>query len=496
MCDVLNIIKDPALTFNQRYAAMEKAAENSIDVIEVSETTRGFIDGGIVYDMREGNAPLCPRYVVPDYDLFMKRGSKFLMLDAPGDIWDAVSNLMILSRHVPSVTGMPVYAGHLDRLLEPFVDDKRQARRAIKTLLTYLDRTIPDSFCHCNIGPYDTAAGRIILDLTAEMQRPVPNMSLIYNEETPDDFAIKAIETGLIAAKPSFVNDRVYSRDWNGNYAVVSCYNVLPLGGGGYTLVRLNLKKIAERAGDEQEFMMLLNNAAIAQCELMDARIRFIVDECRFFEHSFLADEGLLHQDRFVGMFGLVGLAECVNTLIGAPGQFGRNPAADALGERILDRLCEIVEAYTPKYGRLYLHAQVGVSDDVGVTPGTRIPVGDEPELPKHLAVTARMQKNFPAGTGELFPFDETVKNNPQYVLDIIKGAFMMDMRYFSYYSCDSDVIRITGYLVKKSDMRKLQNGEAVLNNTTAFGIGAAKANNILNRKVRGLNIACQSADK
>ncbi|MGT8957478.1 glycyl radical enzyme domain-containing protein [Escherichia coli] len=31
-------------------------------------------------------------------------------------------------------------------------------------------------------------------------------------------------------------------------YGIVSCYNSLPLAGGGSTLVRLNLKAIAERS--------------------------------------------------------------------------------------------------------------------------------------------------------------------------------------------------------------------------------------------------------
>ena len=169
--------------------------------------------------MGEGNAPYRPRYVLPDYDLFMKQGSKFLMLDPPEDIWDAVSNLLILYRFVPSVIDGPVYIGHIDRLLEPFVKDEEEARHAIKIFLTNVDRTISDSFCHADIGPYDTKAGRIILELSAQMQRPVPNMSMIYNEHTPDDFACKAIETGLITAKPSFVNDKMYAQDWGPDYA-------------------------------------------------------------------------------------------------------------------------------------------------------------------------------------------------------------------------------------------------------------------------------------
>lgn len=156
-----------------------------------------------------------------------------------------MSDLQILYQHVPSTTGLPVYIGHLDRLLEPFVKEEAEASRAISMLLTHVDRVISDSFCHCDIGPADTRAGRIILDLTEFMQRPVPNMSLIYNGETSEEFALKAISTGLVASKPSFVNDCMYSAEWGSNYAIVSCYNALPVGGGGLTLGRLNMKNLA-----------------------------------------------------------------------------------------------------------------------------------------------------------------------------------------------------------------------------------------------------------
>lgn len=489
MDDVMQIIKDPTLTFNQRFTSMAKAAENSIQPISLSKQARQMVEEGIVFDMREGNAPFRPRYIVPDYDLFMRQGSEFLMLDPPTDIWEAVSALMILYHHVPSASGTPVYAGHLDRLLEPFIKDEQEAEKAIRILLTHLDRTIPDAFCHCDIGPFDTKAGRILLKLSEEMQRPVPNMSLIYNKNTSDAFALRAVQTGLVTSKPSFVNDEMYTRDWGSNYAVVSCYNVLPIGGGGFTLTRLNLKRLAEHAENTAQLLDTWLPAAVqAQCELSDKRVQFIVDEAGYFEHSFLVDEGLISRDKFVSMFGVVGLAECVNLLQKAEHaqqRFGSNEEANALGEQILDRMEALVRAYTPKYGKIRLHAQVGVDDDIAVTPGTRIPVGDEPDLPQHIAVTARMQKHFATGTGDLYPMDDTVRRNPQYVLDMIKGAFSMDTRYFSFYSSDADVIRVTGYLVKKSDVEKLRKGQAVLDNATVLGKGAMDALKILNRKQR-----------
>ena len=486
---IKEIIADPKLTYPQRLIELAKAAENLPDPVPLSEDARWFVEKEVVFDMGEGNAPYRPRYVLPDYDLFMKQGSKFLMLEPPKDIWDAVSNLTILYHFVPSVIAGPVYIGHIDRLLEPFVKDEEEARHAIKLFLTHVDRVVSDSFCHADIGPYDTKAGRIILELSAEMQRPTPNMSMIYNEHTPDDFALKAIETGLVTAKPSFINDAMYSADWGSNYAIVSCYNALPVGGGGLTLGRLNLKKLADLAKSKEEFLNdLLPRAVAAQCEQMDKRDSFIFEDGHFLEYTFLAEEGLIHKDRFVGMFGMVGLAECVNQVLNLTNpkeRYGHGKEAEEFALDVLERIHAQVEAYQPKYGKFALHGQVGISTDWGVTPNTRVPVGEEPPLPQHLLFTAKTQKHFAAGIGELFPFEETTKKNPQAVLDIIRGAFGQGMRYFSFYSDTSDVVRITGYLVKRSDIEKYDAGERCVGNSTILGSGASKGLRIFEREVR-----------
>lgn len=486
---IKEIIADPKLTYPQRLIELAKAAENLPDPVPLSEDAQWFVEKEVVFDMGEGNAPYRPRYVLPDYDLFMKQGSKFLMLEPPKDIWDAVSNLTILYHFVPSVIAGPVYIGHIDRLLEPFVKDEEEARHAIKLFLTHVDRVVSDSFCHADIGPYDTKAGRIILELSAQMQRPTPNMSMIYNEHTPDDFALKAIETGLVTAKPSFVNDAMYSADWGSNYAIVSCYNALPVGGGGLTLGRLNLKKLADLAKSKEEFLNdLLPRAVAAQCEQMDKRDSFIFEDGHFLEYTFLAEEGLIHKDRFVGMFGMVGLAECVNQVLNLTNpkeRYGHGKEAEEFALDVLERIHAQVEAYQPKYGKFALHGQVGISTDWGVTPNTRVPVGEEPPLPQHLLFTAKTQKHFAAGIGELFPFEETTKKNPQAVLDIIRGAFGQGMRYFSFYSDTSDVVRITGYLVKRSDIEKYDAGERCVGNSTILGSGASKGLRIFEREVR-----------
>ena len=71
--------------------------------------------------------------------------------------------------------------------------------------------------------------------------------------------------------------------------------------------------------------------------------------------------------------------------------------------------------------------------------------------------------------------------------MDIIRGSFGQGMRYFSFYSSDSDVIRVTGYLVKRSDIEKYDSGQACLGNSTVLGSGASKGLKIFGRKVRNV---------
>lgn len=279
------------------------------------------------------------------------------------------------------------------------------------------------------------------------------------------------------------------------DYVIASCYNGLKLGGGSYTLVRLILGNIAKRAEGIEDFKKnQLPYVCRIMAEYMDERIRFEVEESGFFENNFLAKEGFIKRDRFTAMFGMVGLAECVNILMekeGKTGRFGHDKEADKLGVEIMDQIDAFNKEHVNPYceitgGHFLLHAQVGIASDLNVSPGTRIPIGEEPEeLLEHLRHCSNFHKYFPSGTGDIFPIDMTVHKNPEFVLDIIKGAFKENLRYLSFYSSDSDVIRITGYLVKRSEIEKLEQGRNVLQDTTALGMGAKHNGKILERKIR-----------
>jgi YjjI family glycine radical enzyme len=334
-----------------------------------------------------------------------------------------------------------------------------------------------------------------LLECEAEEPKSVPNVSFLYDPDlTPDDYARAAAVTALGSAKPSFANHRMFLSELGEGYALASCYNGLLVGGGAFTLTRLRLGHLAASAESLADFWPKLTHAAETMMRYMDARIAFMVEESGFFESNFLAREGFIRRDRFTAMFGLVGLAECVNTLMQKEGKdlrFCRSEEADALGVRIMDALDALVKAHRNPYctatdGHFLLHGQVGIDSDVGETPATRVPIGEEPaELSDHMDNCGLFHGYFPSGTGEVFALEPTARANPDCVLDMVRGGFKKGGRYFSIHAGDSDVIRVTGYLVKRSEMDKLAKGESVLQNTTALGLGAARNARILERKRR-----------
>ncbi|MDR2355771.1 MAG: YjjI family glycine radical enzyme [Clostridiales Family XIII bacterium] len=494
---ILDTVCSRQLTHEQKVTGLERLAESLIEVLELPADYPALKEQGIICDLDESNCPPRPRYIVPDYDLLFEKGCDFLRLDPPTDLDEALNVLAVFIRHVPSVTNFPVFIGFLDRLLEPFVlrETRETARKKLRLFMRYVDRTVTDSFCHADLGPHDSLTGRLLLECEADEPKSVPNISFLYDPDlTPDDYARLAALSALGSAKPSFANHKMFLRDLGADYALASCYNGLLVGGGAFTLSRLRLGHLAARAADRADFWEKLAHASETMLRYMDARIAFMTEQSGFFESNFLAREGFIRRDRFTAMFGLVGLAECVNALMQKEGKtlrFGRSEEADALGLDIMDRIEALVRAHQNPYcvatdGRFLLHGQVGIDSDVGESPATRIPIGEEPaELSDHMNNCGLFHGYFPSGTGEVFALEPTARANPDYVLDMVRGGFAKGGRYFSIHAGDSDVIRVTGYLVKRSEMDKLAQGQSVLQNTTALGLGAARNARILERKRR-----------
>lgn len=500
--DLLSVATSSQLTYQQKLFSMANTGERLLDprlVLGLTDDEMLLIENEMICDLNEGYIPYRPRYIVPDYQVFVDKGCAFLSLDPPTDLETLLDGLLILYHHVPSITSFPVYIGALDKLMDPFLSgDEERDYHLIKRFLNHIDKTIVDSFCHGNIGPEASKAGEHILRAVEALGNPTPNMSLHYDKDiTPDAFAQLAIKSCLTSAKPSFSNVVKYQKDV-GDHAIVSCYNALPIGGGAYTLLRLRLGTMAKARETFTGFVNdLLPDVAEKMAHIMDRRICFMVDESHFFETSFLYKEGFIKKENFTAMFGIVGLADCVNYYLKKEGleeTFGQSLRGDEMAHTIMKKLQEVVMNHEAPYlertnHRYLLHAQVGANlseEDKDNTPAHRIRVGEEPTLQEHLIQSAPFHEYFPSGTGDLFAFDQTYLNHPDAVLDIIKGAFSLGYRYITTYLQESDLIRVTGYLVKKSEVAKVKANEVVLRDTAIMGSGTNDQAQVFNRRKRG----------
>lgn len=461
------LVTSRVIGYDQKVRRLAALAANALPYPTISAACAEALDARVICDMFEGNRPFTPRYVLPDYAKALRNGVAYLELDPPTTLDDALSFLTILYSQVPSVTTYPVYLGDLDALLEPYVptdlsDDELDAK--LRRFWIQMDRICPDAFAHADVGPADGRVIRAIWRVERSLRQVVPNLTFKVDPEiTPDDLIEEAVRTVYETGKPHFVNHPMMVADHGEGYAAVSCYNSLKVRGGAHSLVRVNLRKAVDRheGGLDSFCADALPHWVELTCELGEARIRSLVEDQGFFESHFLATEGLIDIDRFSLMFGIFGLAECVNTLMAREGldaRYGHDARANEAAWRITERIAELVGERPLPYcvggaGYAYLHSQSGIDLDLDATAGTRIPIGDEPGMLEHITAVAPMHRLFPAGISDIFHVEETVTRNPRAMVDIIRGALATGMRDFTFNLDSNEFIRITGYLVRKSDI-------------------------------------------
>ncbi len=483
------------LSASQKARALSLEAENALSYPQLDDETQAALDTRVICDMYEGHAPYKPRYVLPDYAVVLKNGSEWLELPVPTTLAEAIHTLMVAYHHVPSVTAMPVYVGQLDDLLLPFCDDVSDddLYQQIKLFWRYLDRVLPDAFMHANIGPSDNRVARAILRVDADLKQIAPNLTFLYDPQvSSEDILLLACDNIAKCSKPHIANHPLHHDVFGGRgYGIVSCYNALPVCGGASTLTRINLASVAERSRDVDDFLTRqLPHYVDLNFRLTEARIDYLFNQSGFFD-SFLVTEGWLDETRFTAMFGIFAMAEAVNTLqekAGADGRYGHDAAADAIGHQISQRLSDLVGARPMNNvwrGRAMLHSQAGLSIDTGYTPGVRIPYGTEPDPVSHVRALAPHHAFYSSGISEILTLDETVKANPQAIRDLCKGAFANGFREFTANVGGNDLVRVTGYMIRLSDVEKFNNEAGSRTNTTALGAEAADRTDILARKPR-----------
>ncbi|WDG09715.1 YjjI family glycine radical enzyme [Vibrio campbellii] len=490
----LAIATDSNLSPKQKSNFLALEAEATIPYMTISDEVSQAMQQGVICDMFEGHAPFKPRYVLPDYAKFLSQGSEYLELAPAEDFDDAINMLTIIYHHVPSVTNIPVYLGQLDDVLMPYVGDltDEQIYKKLKYFWIMLDRTLPDAFMHVNIGPTDNIICRTILKVDAELKQIAPNLTFMYDEAvTPDDLLKQATQNICECSKPHIANYPMHANAYEGaRFGIVSCYNSLPLAGGSNTLVRMNLKEAANRADNCDDFFInVLPEYHGLMVELMDARASHLHEKSEFFK-GFLTQEGLIEESRFAPMYGIYGMAEAVNVLLekeGNASRYGQDAVANELGHKISAKLAELVENTPVKFGlegKALLHAQGGISLDLDVTPGVRIPYGNEPDPVSYVQATAGHHQYYRSGISDILTIDETVKSNPEAMFNLCKGALNAGYREFTANVASNDLVRVTGYMVKLSDIAKYD-AEGSRTNTTFLGAEAAKNTGILGRTPR-----------
>jgi YjjI family glycine radical enzyme len=476
-----------------RYLALE--AENLLPYPSLDAETRQALDERVICDMYEGHAPYRPRYVLPDYAVVLREGSEYLELPPPAALDDAINTLMIAYHHVPSITGMPVYIGQLDDLLLPFCENvsDEDLYRKIRLFWRYLDRTLPDAFMHANIGPTDNRVARTILRVDAELRQIAPNLTLLYEPEASGAELLAMAANNIVACcKPHIANHAVHADAFDERgYGIVSCYNVLPIGGGASTLTRVSLREVARRARSEAHFFdEVLPYYLELNFRLTQARIDYLFDESGFFD-SFLVKEGWINRGRFTAMFGVFAMAEAINLLQdmeGRAGRYGFDATANELGHRISAVLADAVrdrELDKVWRGHALLHSQAGLSDDRGATPGVRIPYGTEPDPVTHVKALAPHHQYYHAGISEILTVDESIGGNPEALVKLCEGAFASGFREFTVNVANNDLVRVTGYMVRLSDIKKFRDRQGSRTNTTVLGAEAAELTGILDRTPR-----------
>lgn len=489
------IVNDRARSPAQKAHQLAIEAENLLDYVPLDAETRTALDERVICDMFEGHAPYRPRYVLPDYAVLLEHGSDWLELPAPTTLDEAINALMIAYHHVPSITGLPVYLGCLDRLLLPFVGAMSDAELDAKVRLfwRYLDRTLPDAFMHANIGPTDNRVARSILRADAELKQIAPNLTLLFDPATSSDALLAhAVDNIIACSKPHIANHPIHAATFDERgYGIVSCYNALPLAGGASTLTRVNLYEVALRSRNEADFLLnQLPRYVDLNFRLTQARIDYLFDQSGFFDH-FMVREGWIDRDRFTAMFGVFAMAEAIAVLQekeGRSGVYGVDPEANALGVRISRALSDLVETRPMRHvwrGHAMLHAQAGLSTDTGLTPGIRVAYGQEPDPVTHVKALAPQHRYYSSGVSEILTIDETIRANPAALKRLARGALAGGFREFTANVCGNDLVRVTGYMIRLSDVRKYNENKGSRTNTTGLGAEAADKTAILERRVR-----------
>ena len=99
------------------------------------------------------------------------------------------------------------------------------------------------------------------------------------------------------------------------------------------------------------------------------------------------------------------------------------------------------------------------------------------------ISIQSELQEYFDAGASDIYEFDKTAKENIIGVKCIVNGAMKKGLKVMAINSSDSELTRITGFLVKKSDISKIKEGIDLREDTVSICHRCIENLGILNRK-------------
>ena len=111
----------------------------------------------------------------------------------------------------------------------------------------------------------------------------------------------------------------------------------------------------------------------------------------------------------------------------------------------------------------------------------------------EHITTCAPHHRLFAAGISDIFHVDETAVRNPQAMVDIIRGAFASGMRDFTFNLDSNEFVRITGYLVRKSDLAAIAEHGGARHSSDYLAAGSENAYHLTQRAVK--RIGCHERE-
>ena len=164
----------------------------------------------------------------------------------------------------------------------------------------------------------------------------------------------------------------------------------------------------------------------------MAARIRYLVEEARFFEHSWLVrGRAARTWTATPRCSASTALAEAVSLVLEHEGSSRARATATTTGRRRAGAPDRDAASATSSRrgrcptarangGRALLHSQSGIDSDVGRHRGLPDPGGRRARrCSEHLRTVRPNHALFPAGISDVLAFDDTARRNPDAVVDV-----------------------------------------------------------------------------